>query len=357
MHETFLGDRPDLDDDFSPDDDAAKPQLGRSVYVLVLAADKSPDSVVGDRQAWHDEGNALPYWLKMLHHHAGPDAPVVIAITRCDYGYGKGKRGNRPVDAEIEVMVREVGRAHLPVQGGRAEKGAPSMQGAGSAPFELVHDGGGTAGTGKCARPTTEMIRVFETAPEAFKRYGVNVVAVVDGLSATPDGEPQAIEKLQAAITLAVEGIRTSLEKRVSPKIKTLIEVVERPDTGLRGLPMASFTHFQGWCRESDLDSKFQEPGKLSRLQQSCLRIIDGLGVVFYFGRTEREEEMLADKGSHYLDRMPHCSSVLGKYTLREDKKSQCMAESIGRPIPEKVADCSAIRTPDARRRRSQFAF
>jgi hypothetical protein len=48
---------------------------GRTVYVVVLAADREPD-----RASVKDDGNRLRYWLQMLRYTVGSVAPVIIVI-------------------------------------------------------------------------------------------------------------------------------------------------------------------------------------------------------------------------------------------------------------------------------------
>ena len=55
---------------------------GRTVYVLVLAANRSRQQEFDDNG--QEQGNRLDYWLRTIHHFAGENAPVVIAITQCD---------------------------------------------------------------------------------------------------------------------------------------------------------------------------------------------------------------------------------------------------------------------------------
>lgn len=74
MHESFL------------DDD------GRTVYLLVLAADCTPGLATKN-----DEGNRLLYWIQMLRRIVGRTSPVVIVITRND----RVKSRIHPVDDPI----------------------------------------------------------------------------------------------------------------------------------------------------------------------------------------------------------------------------------------------------------------
>ena len=292
--------------------------LGRSVYVLVLAADKVPGTKVVDPHAWDETGNNLPYWLKMLHHHAGPDAPVVIAITRCDTDGGKRPQGQRPVDQPVELVVRDVGRPFQAVPGEpggvspRTDRRAAAKN-PGPDCTRLADAEEGRAGlpilrAGRADGPVLRTIVATQLRPEEFRPFGVNVVAVVDGLSATKGknaAEKQRLlaanQQLEEAITAALKVIEKPLSAAVPPKIVTLIQAVE-PE--LRPLPYLNFTHFQKLCQKCEIGSEDDLPGVLNSLQQSSLRILDGLGVLFFFGKTDHEQQMLAAKNKDYWTRM-----------------------------------------------------
>jgi Leucine-rich repeat (LRR) protein len=65
---------------------------GRTVYVVVLAADREPG-----QEGLKHEGNRLRYWLQMLRYTVGSVAPVIIVITRNDKW--DPSFGPRPVDS------------------------------------------------------------------------------------------------------------------------------------------------------------------------------------------------------------------------------------------------------------------
>jgi Leucine-rich repeat (LRR) protein/GTPase SAR1 family protein len=74
VHESFLADE------------------GRTVYVVVLAADREPDQA-----SVKYDGNRLRYWLQMLRYTVGSVAPVIIVITRNDKC--RARQGSKPVDS------------------------------------------------------------------------------------------------------------------------------------------------------------------------------------------------------------------------------------------------------------------
>jgi Ran GTPase-activating protein (RanGAP) involved in mRNA processing and transport len=68
---------------------------GRTVYVIVLAADREPDHENAERGE-----NRLRYWLQMLRYTVGSTAPLIIVVTRNDKC--RTTNGKRPVDSPLD---------------------------------------------------------------------------------------------------------------------------------------------------------------------------------------------------------------------------------------------------------------
>jgi GTPase SAR1 family protein len=212
IHEEFL--RPD----------------GRTVFVLVVAADRPPQHF---RDYRGDEaGNRLNYWLRTVGAYAG-EAPIVVAITKCDV-FTAGQP--RAIDQEIH------NGKHL-------------------------------------AQLTGEDLG-------ASVSFAANVSGIVDGCSAYEDsansGKPvQAIDNLRRAIEAAVVQL-PELGKRLPKSTVELIGIVER---AWKTKGSATFAEFRRWCADAS-----KEVGDDPAIDPDTqLDILRSLGVLLYFGTTDAE--------------------------------------------------------------------
>jgi GTPase SAR1 family protein len=168
---------------------------GRTVYVVVLAADREPDHA----SAKHD-GNRLRYWLQMLRYTVESVAPVIIVITRNDKW--KARQDSRPVDSLLAWAELTPARALKDVE-----------------------------------------------LDEFSNRLNVSVINVVNDFSAC-DATYPIREGLQRVIQDAVLQLGVVKEKRVPREFVPLKNLV---DDRLPGHTMITRTDFDNWCAEATI--------------------------------------------------------------------------------------------------------
>ena len=217
VHEEFL--RPDA----------------RTVYLLVVAANRRPQH---DRDA--EAGNRLDYWLHTIGRFAGPEAPLIVAISQCDR-YKEDEK--RPID-------------------------------------EPLRD--------DCTDP------LYRWEPTALAEHAapaaaVNVRAIVDGCSALPNNENKVaagVVRVREAITAAM-GDMPGLRAKVP---RSILELIQRVQTAWKTQAVVPKAEFNRWAAETgDLGHEVE------------LEILRNLGVVFYFGRTANEQGQIdaeAERGT-----------------------------------------------------------
>jgi len=167
---------------------------GRTVYVVVLSAQRVPQRTLDNNGC--EAGNGLAYWLKTLAHFAGPEAPVLIAVTQCDKYHS---RKHRPID-------------------------------------ELTLDG------------KTSVIE--QKADDLSESTGACVVApVIDGCSACLVDE-SSIQPLRQGIEHALARL-SSLDGKVTQGLANLKKQVERE---LAGRALVEIEQFYHWCAECDVN-------------------------------------------------------------------------------------------------------
>lgn len=192
VHETFLGDD------------------GRTVYVLVLSANETAGSRYDDGE---ERGNAVAYWLRMIHHFGGSAAPVVVAVTQNT----KAASAPRPVDTVVD-------------------------------PF-----------------PTPVCL---QTPADLAERFGLKVTRVVDKLSACDAQLP--VEPLRDAINDAVaECDAIAKNKKVPPK---LVPVRRKVEEELSKRSLVDVETFREWCAACDVTDPGEQDAMRSILHHmGCL--------------------------------------------------------------------------------------
>jgi Ran GTPase-activating protein (RanGAP) involved in mRNA processing and transport len=183
---------------------------GRTVYVVVLAADREP----GQESRKH-EGNRLRYWLQMLRYTVGDVAPVIIVITRNDKW--EASYGPRPVDSPLAW---------------------PELT-----PARALKDVG---------------------LDEFSNRLKVSVVNVVTDFSACDKTYPIR-EGLQRVIQDAVAQLGVVKEKRVPVKFVPLKNLI---DDRLLTRTMIARSQFDDWCAELKIDEDTVRDGFLRTLHR-----------------------------------------------------------------------------------------
>ena len=122
-----------------------------------------------------------------------------------------------------------------------------------------------------------------------FGPCGVWVTRVVDHCSATKEdlhGMPpvdRSIDPLRAAISDAIGHLSQVIEGKVPPKFKA---VKERVEQGIAKRTLLTIAEFEELCREGG------DPGST----EFYLQVLDGMGSIFYFGRTKGELGHLRDE-------------------------------------------------------------
>ena len=169
---------------------------GRTIYVVVLAADREPD-----RASATYDGNRLRYRLQMLRYTVGSVAPVLIVVTQNDKW--NAKRGPKPVDLFLDWPEVTPPRALKDVE-----------------------------------------------LDEFANRLNVSVINVVTDFSAC-DATYPIREGLQRVIQDAVSQLGVVKDKRVPRKFVPLKNMVEDrlPNRTLLGR-----AEFDEWCAEVEIE-------------------------------------------------------------------------------------------------------
>jgi Ras of Complex, Roc, domain of DAPkinase/Leucine rich repeat/Leucine Rich repeat len=169
---------------------------GRTVYVVVLAADREPD-----RASVKYDGNRLRYWLQMLRYTVGSVAPVIIVSSRNDKW--KGRQGTKPVDSFLDWPEVTPNRALKDVE-----------------------------------------------LDELSNRLNVSVINVVTDFSACDDTYPIR-EGLQRVIQDAVLQLGVVKEKRVP---RGFVPLKNLMDDRFPKHTLIARTEFDDWCAEVEIE-------------------------------------------------------------------------------------------------------
>jgi GTPase SAR1 family protein len=196
----------------------------------------------------HEAGNGLDYWLRTIASFAGSDAPVVVTITKCDR-YATGQ--SRKVDS---LLCPE--------------------------------------------NPQDERPLHQRQSDELRQRCGAGVTAIIDGCSATKRSKP--IKPLRKAIEQAMAKLSAIKDQKVESEFIDLMNHVRQQ---MSGIALASVPKYRQWCKSVKIEDE--------DAQDTHLRVLHELGIVFYFGRTPFEQHQIkqerhaADDSERWLEPYP----------------------------------------------------
>jgi GTPase SAR1 family protein len=217
----------------------------RTIYILVLAANRPPQRATDAR---HNEiGNGLDYWLRTIAGFVGREAPVIVAVTQCDWY--EDTSDPRKVD---EPFGGDSGRAVVDCE-----------------------------------------------ADELTSRCGAAVTKIVDGCSAV--SAKYSIHPLRQAIEETAATLSAIREEKVS---RHFIDLMQRVEEEMSNRSLATIEgDYRRWCHDCNITGQ--------ATQDTYLRVLDHLGTLIYFGRTPTEqaeherEKQRADHPRRWTERYP----------------------------------------------------
>ncbi|MEO1496190.1 MAG: hypothetical protein AAFV43_03470 [Planctomycetota bacterium] len=211
VHEEFL--RPD----------------GRTVYLLVLSADRKPQRDP-DRNR-QESGNGLDYWLNTISAFAG-SAPVCVTVTQCDR---HGPDAPRPIDKPVAADMPRLADFDVEMLAGYKKHRA----------------------------------NVVALVPDCTAKYPADAVPEHEGGEPTP-----GIARLRTAIEEAAQDLPALGGKFP----ESTLQLLDRVEAAWRERATVSLCEFQEWQREVG-----------GRPEGSDLDVLRDLGVLFYFSETPLE--------------------------------------------------------------------